>query len=92
MHYVKGTVELTCSKGERFEVEIAVTTTIRLAAFLVDEKFVGDNIHADWRFFRMSFQRSYQGCHWRGKLSLSLISDLGLLLFLNASTEYPYKN
>jgi hypothetical protein len=40
----KGTVELTSSKEERFEVEIAVTTTIRLAAFLVDEKFVGDNI------------------------------------------------
>jgi hypothetical protein len=41
-------VELTCSKGERFEVEIAVTTTIRLATFLVDEKFVGDNIRVDW--------------------------------------------
>jgi hypothetical protein len=46
MHCAKGTVELTSSKGERFEVEIAVTTTIRLAAFLVDEKFVGDNIRA----------------------------------------------
>ena len=44
MHYVKGTVELTCSKGERFEVGIAVTTTTRLAAFLVDGKFVGVNI------------------------------------------------
>jgi hypothetical protein len=32
------------SKGERFEVEIVVTTTIRLAAFLVDGKFVGVNI------------------------------------------------
>ena len=42
----KGTVELTSSKEERFEVEIAVTTTIRLVAFLVDEKFVGDNIRA----------------------------------------------
>jgi hypothetical protein len=42
----KGTIELTSSKGQRFEVEDAVTTTIRLAAFLVDEKFVGDNIHA----------------------------------------------
>jgi hypothetical protein len=39
-------VELTSSKGKRFEVEIEVTTTIRLAAFLVDEKFVGDNIRA----------------------------------------------
>jgi tRNA G37 N-methylase TrmD len=40
----RGTVELTCPKGERFEVEIAVTTTTRLAVFLVAGKFVGDNI------------------------------------------------
>jgi hypothetical protein len=40
----RGTVELTSTNGERFEVEIAVTTTTRLAALLVDEKFVGDNI------------------------------------------------
>jgi hypothetical protein len=40
----RGTVELTNPKGERFEVEIAVTTTTRLAVFLVDGKFVGDNI------------------------------------------------
>jgi hypothetical protein len=46
MHCAKGTVELTSSKGERFEVGIAVITTIRLAAFLVDEKFVGGNIRA----------------------------------------------
>jgi hypothetical protein len=46
MHGAKGTIELTSSKGQRFEVEVAVTTTIRLAAFLVDEKVVGDNIRA----------------------------------------------
>jgi hypothetical protein len=40
----RGTVELTSPKGERFKVEIVVTTTTRLAVFLVDEKFVGDNI------------------------------------------------
>jgi hypothetical protein len=40
----RGTVQLTSPKGERFEVEIAVTTTTRLATFLVDGKFVGDNI------------------------------------------------
>jgi hypothetical protein len=39
----RGTVELTSPKGKRFEFEIAVTTT-RLATFLVDGKFVGDNI------------------------------------------------
>jgi hypothetical protein len=44
IHCAKGTVELTSSKGQRFEVEVAVTTTIRLAVFLVDGKFVGDNI------------------------------------------------
>jgi hypothetical protein len=44
IHYTKGTIELTSSKEERFEVEIVVTTTIRLATFLVDGKFVGDNI------------------------------------------------
>jgi hypothetical protein len=40
----KGTIELTSSKGERFEVGIAVTTATRLATFLVDGKFVGVNI------------------------------------------------
>jgi hypothetical protein len=40
----RGTVELTSPKGERFAVEIAVTTTTKLAVFLVDGKFVGDNI------------------------------------------------
>jgi hypothetical protein len=44
MHCAKGTIELTSSKGERFEVGIAVTTATRLATFLVDGKFVGDNI------------------------------------------------
>jgi hypothetical protein len=44
MHSAKGTIELTSSKGEKFEVGIAVTTATRLAAFLVDGKFVGDNI------------------------------------------------
>jgi hypothetical protein len=44
MHCAKGTIELTSSKEERFEVGIAVTTATRLAAFLVDGKFAGDNI------------------------------------------------
>jgi hypothetical protein len=44
IQYGRGTVELTSPKGERFEVEIAVTTTTRIATFLVDRKFVGDNI------------------------------------------------
>jgi hypothetical protein len=40
------TVYTLCFKGERFEVEVVVTTTIGLASFLVDEKLVGDNIRA----------------------------------------------
>jgi hypothetical protein len=41
----RGTVELTSPKGERFQVEIAVTTSSRRAAFFIVEEFVGDNIH-----------------------------------------------
>jgi hypothetical protein len=40
----RGTVELTSPKGERFQVEIVVTTSTRRASFLIDGKFVGDNI------------------------------------------------
>jgi hypothetical protein len=46
IHCAKGTIELTNSKGQSFEVEVAITTTIRLATFLEDEKFVGGNIRA----------------------------------------------
>jgi hypothetical protein len=51
IHCAKGTIELTSSKGQRFEVEVAVTTPIRLATFLVDEKFVGVNIRVVREFF-----------------------------------------
>jgi hypothetical protein len=44
IHCAKGTVELTSSKGERFEVEITVTASTRPAIFLVDGKIVGRNI------------------------------------------------
>jgi hypothetical protein len=40
----RGTVELTSPKGERFQVEIAVTTSFRRATFFIAEEFVGDNI------------------------------------------------
>jgi predicted aspartyl protease len=40
----KGTIELTSSKGERFEVENTITASIRLAIYQVDGKFVGRNI------------------------------------------------
>jgi hypothetical protein len=48
----RGTVELTSPKGERFEVEITVTTSTRRAVFLIDGKFVGDNIHVVRDFSR----------------------------------------
>jgi predicted aspartyl protease len=45
VHYAKGTVELTSSKGERFKVEITITASTRPIVYLVDGKFVGSNIH-----------------------------------------------
>jgi hypothetical protein len=44
IHCAKGTVELTSSKGERFQVEITITASTRPAIYLVDRKFVGRNI------------------------------------------------
>jgi hypothetical protein len=38
------TVELTSPKGERFQFEIAVTTSTQRATFFIDEEFVGDNV------------------------------------------------
>jgi hypothetical protein len=40
----RGTAELTSPKGERFQVEIAVTTSTQRATFFIDGEFVGDNI------------------------------------------------
>jgi hypothetical protein len=40
----RGTVELTSPKGERFQVQIVVTTSSRRAMFFIAEEFVGDNI------------------------------------------------
>jgi hypothetical protein len=40
----RGTVELTSSKGQKFEVEITITASTKPDVFLVDGKFVGDNI------------------------------------------------
>jgi predicted aspartyl protease len=40
----RGTVELTSPKGERFQVEIAVTTSSKRAMFFIAEEFVGNNI------------------------------------------------
>jgi predicted aspartyl protease len=40
----RGTVELTSPKGERFQVEIAVTTSTRRVTFFIDVEFFGNNI------------------------------------------------
>jgi hypothetical protein len=40
----RGTVELTSPKRERFQVEIAVTTSSGRAMFFIAEEFVGNNI------------------------------------------------
>jgi hypothetical protein len=40
----RGTVELTSPKGERFQVEIVVTTSSRRAMFFIAKEFVGNNI------------------------------------------------
>jgi predicted aspartyl protease len=44
IHCGRGTIELTSPKGERFDVEITVTTSTRRAAFFIDVEFVGNNI------------------------------------------------
>jgi hypothetical protein len=44
IHCARGTVELTNSKGERFEVEITITVSTRPVVYVVDGKFVGSNI------------------------------------------------
>jgi hypothetical protein len=40
----RSTVELTTTKGERFQVNIAVTSSPMRAMFFIPEEFVGDNI------------------------------------------------
>jgi hypothetical protein len=44
IHCGRGTIELTSPKGERFDVEITVTTSNRRATFFIDVEFVGNNI------------------------------------------------
>jgi hypothetical protein len=84
----RGTIELIGPKGERFEVEITVTTSTRHAVLLLDGKFVGDNIRVV-RDFPNVFLEELQGMPPDRKLNLSLISYLGLPLFLNAHTRCP---
>jgi hypothetical protein len=82
----RGTVELTSPKGERFEVEIAVTTTTRLAAFLVDGKFVGDNIRVV-RYFPDVFPEELP----RMPLEREVEFVIDLLLGTAPISKRPYK-
>jgi hypothetical protein len=84
----RGTVELTNPKGERLEVEIAVTTTTRLATFLVEGKFVGDNIRVV-RDFLDVFLEELPGMP--PDREVEFIIDLlpGTALFLNGLIECP---
>jgi hypothetical protein len=84
----RGTVELTNPKGERLEVEIAVTTTTRLATFLVEGKFVGDNIRVV-RDFLDVFLEELPGMP--PDREVEFIIDLlpGTTLFLNGLIECP---
>jgi hypothetical protein len=40
----RGTAELTSPKGQRFQVQLVVTTSSKRAMFFIAEEFVGDNI------------------------------------------------
>jgi hypothetical protein len=80
IHCARGTVELTNSKGQRFEVEITITASTKPAVFLVDGKFVGSNIRVV-RDFPDVFPEELPGMPPDRKLSLSLTSYLEQLLF-----------
>jgi hypothetical protein len=65
-----GTVELTTTKGERFQVNIAVTSSSMRAMFFIPEELLVTTF-VRLEIFRLSFQKSYQGSHQIRKLSLS---------------------
>jgi hypothetical protein len=87
----KATVELTSSKGERFEVEITMTASTRPAIFLIDGKFVGRTSKL-LETFQMSFLKSYPECHQIGKSNSSLISYLVLIPFQKGHIGCQWKS
>jgi hypothetical protein len=76
----KGTVELTSSDGDRFEVKITLSPSTKPDIYLLDGKFVGDNIHVV-RDFPDVFPEELPGMPPNSKVSLLLISYLEPLLF-----------
>jgi predicted aspartyl protease len=91
IHYAKGTIELTSSKGERFEVEITITASTTPVIYLVDGKFVGRNFRVV-RDFPNVFPEELPGCHRIGMLNLLLISYLEPLLFQRGHIGCQWKN
>jgi hypothetical protein len=85
IHCARGTVELTSYKGERFEVEITVTASTRPIVFLVDGKFVGDNIYVV-RNFPDIFLEELPGMPPDREVEFVIDLLPGLLLFLNGHT------
>jgi hypothetical protein len=61
----RGTVELTSPKGERFQVQIEVTTSSRCVMFFIAEEFVGDNIRVCWELVLKCYElrtRQHKKC------------------------------
>jgi hypothetical protein len=86
INYVRGTVELTSPKGERFEVIITITPYTRPDVYLVDGKFVGRNIRVV-RDFLDVFPEELPGMPPDRKLNLLLIYYLEPLLFQKGHTR-----
>jgi hypothetical protein len=85
IHRGRGTVELTNPKGERFDIEIIVTTFTRRATFLIDVEFVGNNIRVV-RDFLDVFLEELLGMPPDREVEFVIDLIPGLLLFLNGHT------
>jgi hypothetical protein len=85
IHYGRGTVELTSPKGERFDVEITVTTSTRRATFFIDVEFVWNNIRVV-RDFPDVFPEELTGMPPEREVEFFIDLLPGLLLFLNGHT------
>jgi hypothetical protein len=81
----RGTVELTSTKGERFQVNIAVTTSSKCAMFFIPEEFVGDNIRVI-RDFLDVFPEELRGMPPDREVEFVIDLLPGTALYLNGHT------
>jgi hypothetical protein len=88
IHFAKGTVELASSKGERFQVNIAVTSSSMRAMFFIPEEFVGDNIRVV-RDFSDVFPEELPGMPPYREVEFVIDPLPGLPLFLNGHIGCP---